>query len=216
MIRPYHPLTSPTWRALLGVACLAALCGCSRSAQSGPGTPARVAQEQADFDRQSNRPPTAKTLYTMADILATQGKDAECEFVLRRCIGQYPQFVAAYNALAELLVRQGRVNEAIETLTEALRIRPQDSVLRNNLGMCFLIRRDCGKALEHFTAAAGLVPENERYRANMAMTLGLLGRQEESSALLQQILSEGDARENAELLRKANEKTLRRTAEVPG
>ena len=142
----------------------------------------------------------------MADILATQGKESACEFVLRRCISEYPRFVPAYNSLAELEMRQGRVNEAVADLSKALEIRPRDPVLLNNLGMCFLVRQEYAQALDQFTKAAGVVPENEKYRANMATALGLLGRNEEALALLQQVLPGESARNNAEVLRRAFEK----------
>jgi Flp pilus assembly protein TadD len=142
----------------------------------------------------------------MADILATQGKDVECEFVLRRCISQYPLFTPAYNSLAELHMRQGRVHEAIAVLVKALEIRPRDPVLLNNLGMCLLVRQEYAKALIHFTEATGIVPESQKYRANMATCLGLLGRQKESLALLQQVLPDDVARRNADILTKAYER----------
>ena len=50
------------------------------------------------------------------------------------------------------------------------------------------------------------MPESEKYRANMATALGLLGRHEESLALLEQVLPEDKARHNAEILRKAWER----------
>ena len=159
-----------------------------------------------EFEMRQDRPPTQKTLFTMAGILATQGKDRQCEFVLRRCIQEYPQFMPAYNHLAELLMRQGRANEAVLVLTAALQIRPEDPVLLNNLGMCLMIRREYANALQHFTQAAGLQPENKKYRANMATALGLLGRHEESLSLLQQCLLEQQASHNAQVLREANEK----------
>ncbi len=112
----------------------------------------------------------------MAEILATQGKEAQCEFVLRRCVQEHPRFTPAYNSLAELQMRQGRVHEAVAVLSKALEIRPKDPVLLNNLGMCFLIQKEYIKALDQFTQAAGLVPESEKYRANMATSLGLMGR----------------------------------------
>ncbi len=153
-------------------------------------------------------PPSAKTLYSMADILATQSKDTECEFVLRRCISQYPRFISAYNSLAELQMRQGRVHQAVAVLSRALEIRPRDPVLLNNLGMCFLIRKEYAKALDRFTEAAGIVPESEKYRANTAIALGFLGRHEEAFALLQQILPEEQARNNADVLRQAFQKQM--------
>jgi serine/threonine-protein kinase len=151
----------------------------------------------------------------MAEILATQGKDRECEFVLQRCVQDYPRFTPASNSLAELRMRQGRIHEAVDTLSAALQIRPHDPVLLNNLGMCLLLRKEYERALDHFTRAAGLVPENEKYRANMATALGLLGRQEESLALLQQILPADKAQRNAEVLRNAYDRKMHQRADAP-
>ena len=159
-----------------------------------------------------DRPPTAKTLYSMAEILAIQGKDGESEFVLRRCVQEHPEFTPAYNRLAELQMRQGRIHEAVATLSIALKSRPRDPVLLNNMGMCLLLGKEYEPALKHFTDAAGLVPESEKYRANMAAALGLLGRQEESSALLRQVLPQDKAEHNAEVLRKAHDKAVHETA----
>ncbi len=183
------------------------LCGCSQTPSVGSKNESTLHNPQAGFEVQrSDRPPSARTLYSMAGILAGQGKDNESEFVLRRCIGQYPSFTPAYNRLAELQMRQGRVHQAQDILLKALTIRPQDPVLRNNLGMCYLVQQEYERALENFARAAGRVPESGKYRANMAAALGLLGRHEEALALLQQVLPEEQARSNAELLQQAFEK----------
>jgi Flp pilus assembly protein TadD len=201
----------------IGLACvisLAFLCGCSQSLQSGPDSPSsrktdtslnNVAGSGSAFDAESNRPPTSKTLYSMAEILAAQGKDAECEFVLRRCISDYPQFTPAYNRLAELQMRQGRVHEAVDSLTVALDLTPRDPVLLNNMGMCLLVEKEYGQAAERFSQAAGVVPENKKYRANMATALGLLGRDNEALALWCQIMPESQARHNLEVIHKAHD-----------
>lgn len=188
---------------VLFCAVLLAPCGCSGPPQPTVGRDTHFADPQAPPRTQRDRPPTARTLFAMADILATQGKDQQCEFVLYRCIGQYPKFVPAYNSLAELMMRQGRVGQAMDVLSLALEIRPNDPVLLNNRGMCLLIRREYDKSLQSFTEAAGLQPENKKYRANMATALGLLGRHEESLALLQQVLPDEQAQHNAEVLRNA-------------
>jgi Flp pilus assembly protein TadD len=103
----------------------------------------------------------------------------------------------------------------VDTLSAALEVRPRDPVLLNNLGMCLLLRKEYAQALERFTSAAGLVPENEKYRANMATALGLLGRQEESLALLRQILPRDKADYNAEVLRKAHDKQVNPPPDAP-
>jgi len=165
--------------------------------------------ESSDLEFQSHRnaPPTAKTLYAMADILATQGKDSGCEFVLKRVIQEYPEFLPAYNSLAELQMRQHRTDEAIGTISRGLRIRPGDPVLLNNLGICWIVNKDYEKALEMFTRAADAMPRNARYRANMGMALGLMGHFDESLSLFQQVLPEEQARHNVDILREARENT---------
>jgi Flp pilus assembly protein TadD len=201
---------------LVAGACAALLCSCSGPAATGASKSSRSSQPPSDFETQRDQPPSAKTLYSMAGILAAQGKDSECEFILRRCLREHPRFTPAYNRLAELQMRQGRVNEAAEVLSEALRLRPEDPVLANNLGMCWLVRKEYAKALEQFTKAAGIVPESQKYRANMATVLGLLGRQEESLALLQQVLPADQARHNADVLRKAYEEQTGPPANIQG
>jgi Flp pilus assembly protein TadD len=142
----------------------------------------------------------------MADILAAQGKDSECEYVLQRIIQQEPRFLPAYNSLAELQMRQRRISEAIKTISSGLQIYPKDPVLLNNLGMCWMVRRDYEKAMEMFTRAAGVMPGNTRYRANMATALGLMGRDEESLSIFRQILPENQAAHNLNVIREARNK----------
>jgi Flp pilus assembly protein TadD len=192
-------------RLLACAAGLVLLCGCEEPQQASKSRNLQRNNPPQEAEVRPDLPPTAKTFYSMAEILAAQGKDKECEFVLRRCIQQYPRFTPAYNSLAELQMRQGRVHEAVAMLTKALEVRPKDPVLLNNLGMCLLLRKEYAQALERFTQASGLVPESKKYRANMATTLGLLGRDEEALALYDQILPSAPARTNMEILRKARE-----------
>ena len=147
-----------------------------------------------------DRPPTAKTLYLMADMLQTQGKDVQAEQLYRRILAEYPEFSPAYNDLASLLMRQRRIPEAMKILEAGLELRANDPVLLNNTGMCWLIRKRYQNALDYFTKASAVVPENTRYRSNMATALALMGRREEALALYRQILPEEAAQENVRLL----------------
>ncbi len=205
---PAPPCRRPIRIWILGLAVFL-LGGCSQPSPSASRYGKPAAEPQRD------PPPNAKTLYSMAEILAAQGKDKECEFVLRRCLQDHPSFTPAYNSLAELEMRQGRIHEAVDTLSAALQTRPRDPVLQNNLGMCLLLGKEYERALDHFTSAAGMVPENEKYRANMATALGLLGRHEESLALLQQVLPGDKAQRNAEVLRKAHDKQTPPSTDAP-
>jgi len=177
--------------------------GCSETVGSGTNTDWVMDKSELEFQSQSDNPPTAKTLCAMADILATQGRDSECEYVLKRIMQDNPKFLPAYNSLAELQMRQGRTNVAIETLQHALKINSEDTVLLNNLGMCWIVRRDYENALKMFTRAAGIMPENVKYRANMAVALGLMGRDEESLSLFRHVLPEDQANHNLSVLREA-------------
>jgi Flp pilus assembly protein TadD len=188
---------------IVGFICVLCIGGCSESTNSGTNTNWVKDKSDLDFQTQGNKPPTAKTLSAMAEILAAQGRDSECEYVLKRIIQDDPKFLPAYNNLAELQMRQGQTNMAIETLRHALNINPDDTVILNNLGMCWIVRRDYQSALKMFTKAAGIMPENVKYRANMAVALGLMGRDEESLALFKQILPEDQANHNLTILREA-------------
>jgi len=186
--------------------CALCLTGCSESVVPLSNANLTQSESEIDFEKQANRPPTTKTLYSMAVLLAAQGRDTDCEYVLRRIIQQDPRFLPAYNSLAELQMRQRHIDEAIKIISDGLRLRPQDPVLLNNLGMCWMIRRDYEKALDMFTKAAGVMPANTRYRANMATVLGLMGRDEESLSIFRQILSENQAAHNLDVIRQARNK----------
>ena len=195
---------------LIGMLCLA---GCSESANSGPNINSAMNHSEQEFQGQANRPPTSKTLFAMADILETQGRDSECEFVLKRIIQEYPKYIPAYNSLAELQMRQGRTNAAIETIHQAFHIDSENPVLLNNLGVCWIVRGDYEKALELFTKAASAMPENVKYRTNMAVALGLMARYDESLSLFRLVLPEDQANHNLNVLKETgkdlNPETIR-------
>jgi len=165
--------------------------------QSPPGEP--------DFDTCAERPPTTRTLYAMARVLAAQGKDAQAEILLRRVIQDQPEFLPARNTLAEIQMRQRRVREAVATISAGLEVNPADAVLLNNLGMCQMVLGQYEKALETFTAAAAARPGNARYRANMAVALGLMGRDHEAINLYKQVLPEQKAIHNLLVLQSARD-----------
>ena len=183
-----------------GVLFVLFMAGCTQSAASSSSMKSAADNPDLEFQMNSDAKPTAKTLYAIAEILAAQGKDSQCEFVLRQLVQEYPGFSPAYNSLAELFMRNGRTREAVDIILQGLRIHPTDPILLNNAGMCWVMRRKYDKALDMFTQAAGRMPENVRYRANMAVALGLLGREEESLALFKQILPEDQANHNLNIL----------------
>ena len=185
--------------------------GCNESIKSKNIKKDNSNYSDLDFEQGANQPPTVKTLYALADILSTQGKNAQAELVLKRIIQEHPEFLPAWNSLAELQMRQRHTDEAVNTLSAARKINPKDPVLLNNMGMCYMIRQDYNKALEMFTATTGIKPENARYRANMAVCLAFLGRDDEAMSLYRQILPENQAQHNLNIIRTAREKKLKET-----
>jgi Flp pilus assembly protein TadD len=202
---------------IFGLFCILHFGGCSEQVSSQSDFNSLTNDSEKMFHRHNNLPPTSKTLYATADILAAQGRDTECEFVLRRIIHEYPRYLPAYNSLAELHMRQGRANDAIETINIAISINPDDPLLLNNLGVCWIVCGEYEKALDMFIKSAGIRSENTRYRTNMALALGLIARYEESLSLYRQVLPEEQANHNLEVLKNAkkNLKLASAYSEVP-
>jgi hypothetical protein len=168
---------------------------------SSAGSSVNVSGEGDDsFDKGINRPPTPKTLYSLAQILESQGKDNQAEPILRRIIVDEPRFMPAYCDLAELQMRQRRIEDAYRTLSAGLKISRDEPILLNNRGMCQVLLKDYEGALANFTRASSLRPDDARYRSNLAMTLGMLGRYDESYSLYTLVMPAQDARHNVALL----------------
>lgn len=159
-------------------------------------------------------PPTAHTLHALANILAAQGRDRECQIVLVKTIREYPKFLPAYCKLAELHLRQNRVNEAVATLEAGLTVAPGDAVLTNNLGMVSIIKGEFDQSLAYFTEAAGANPGVKKYRANMGLALGMKGRYQESLALYRQVVGEKEARNNLTIILAARGDTETKVEDV--
>jgi len=184
---------------MMSLALAAILAGCQQPAQTRLTMPVD-SQQTPDTAFDPQRPPSAQTMYVMAEILISQGYEQRAEALLGRIGVEYPEYLPAYNTMAEIRMRARRIPEAMATLQAGLKVQPADPVLWNNMGMCWLIRQEYQNALDCFVQAAGIAPENTRYRSNMATSLALLGRSEEALALYQQILPKQQAMENVRLL----------------
>jgi len=174
---------------------------------------ALMPKPSATEDQGADRKPTARTLYSMARILAAQGKDSECQFVLRRIIQDYPRFMPAYSELAGLYMRTDQVDHAIDALTRGLEVSANQPILINNLGMCYLVKGDHDLALQRFTEVTRLAPQTARYQANKAVALGMMGNYEESFSVFAQNLTAWEAHHNLAVLCEARHDFQRATAE---
>jgi Flp pilus assembly protein TadD len=158
------------------------------------------------FKHAGDRPPSARTLYELSEILAAQGKDQQCHYVLTRLIKQHPQFLPAYSKLAELHQRNDRSREAIEALKLGLEKQPDAPVLRNNLGMCYVLAGRHERALTQFTRAAEADPRRATYQANRAAMLALLGETDQSEKLYRRLVDRQAADHNLKLLASARQR----------
>ncbi len=180
--------------ALLAMVWMLAGCGAALKSPTGEPEAGTPSEESAAVDE--NRPPTLKTRYAMARLLAVQDRDDDAEAVLKQLLADSPDFMPAYCDLAEIQMRQQRLDDAVGTLRAGLVVDPHAAVLLNNLGFCRVMASDFARALDLFTEAAANMPQNTRYRANMALALGMLGRYDESLALEEQILGPAEAHHN--------------------
>lgn len=176
----------PRIRALAAATALLLLAGCTSTSDAAPRWDSEV--PESEFATLGEQAPSASTLYTMARLCASQGRDAQCELVLGELVRAHPGFAPGWVDLAELFVRGDRVDDAVRTLEAARVHHPVDVVIANDLGVCQLLRGRTNEALALFTEAAGLSPDDARTRANMALALGLLGRSEEAASLYAQFL----------------------------
>ena len=119
----------------------------------------------------------------------------------------YPEHGPAYIDLAGLFLRQGELDQAVATIKLGLEQVPTDPVLLNNAGLCEVMLGDFEAARDRFMAAIEVNPASNRLRANLALSLGLLGREDEALALYSQVVGPGSAAHNLEVIRTARSAT---------
>jgi Flp pilus assembly protein TadD len=203
-------LTTAVCLALLAAACC--LAGCSGMMQSRQSYSSNQDPDR-DWAAGANQPPNAKTLFAMANILASQGRDDEARFVLEKIVREHPRFNAAHVALAEVYVRKRQFDKATACLSAGLESSPGDPVLLNDLGMCYLVKDEPARAERYFQQAAAASPSEARYRGNLAMSVGLQGRYEESLALYEQVVTAADAHYNLGVICEARKDSARAARE---
>ncbi len=182
------------WTFVCLFACVA-LNGCINRAGNDVNYSDQASIDRA-WDQGADRAPEARTLFALAKLLISQGRDDQAQSILSRIIRERPDFLEAYVEQAEVHLRHRRVHAAQKVLAEGLLVAPHDPVLLNDIGMCWLLRRDYQRALDQFTKAAATAPDNAKFRANMALALGLSGRYEECLAAYEQVLRPADAHYN--------------------
>jgi Flp pilus assembly protein TadD len=199
-----HALRRSLLLAPVAAACIA-LAGCAgggSTATQSSGSSGRDTAADA-FDSARDPKPNAQTLFRLGRVLAGQGRDDECRYVLTELTNQHPDFAPAWCDLAELHMRAGRTDEAAEVLERGLQTLPKDARLQGNLGMCYMVKGDYQRALDAFSKAAALGTDDARHRANMAAALGMMGRYDESLAEYEKVVAPAAAHFNVSILAKA-------------
>ena len=77
-----------------------------------------------DFDVGAERVPSARTLFTFAQILISQARDSEASFILGRIIREHAYFTPAYNELAEIHMRNNRIVDVVDIVSAGLKVAP--------------------------------------------------------------------------------------------
>lgn len=162
-----------------------------------------------DFAAGANRAPTANTLIALSQVLACQGRDADCEAVLHRLLADYPDCQAAYVELAQCHMRQHDSARAADVLDKALLRWPGNPSLLNNLGMCHLMAHEYTVASKAFAQAHDAQPAQATYQTNLALALGMSGKYDEALVQYQGALPPADAHYNLGLLCQARGDTKR-------
>ena len=102
-------------RALLMLALGAAAVGMWSSGCGKTPPPTPIGPEEA-WTPTTDNTPSPKVLLALSRLLASQGKDAEAQFVLEKVLREEPKFIPAYVDLAELHMRHDRTELARQTL----------------------------------------------------------------------------------------------------
>ena len=182
------------------VGLLIGLAGFGTGCASGPDE----SESKLDyFDGGALQDPEPMTLVMTGRVLKSQGRLNESEYILRRVIVEYPEFVPGYTELSELLLKDGRTGEAIVVLEQGISEQPGNAMLHNDLGMCKLVARDFKDARSEFARARDLDPVEATYTANLAMVNGLLGNYDLAVELYLQVLPVSDAHTNVARLAEA-------------
>lgn len=152
--------------------------------------------DQIDPDRD----PTSRTLHSLARLHASAGRHDIAVAVYEELLAGHPRDVPAYAELAAVHMRTDHIERARNALRRGLAVAPRDAVLLNDLGVCHLAARRTSEAYQAFEAAAASAPHDARPVANMALTLALMGRQDEALATWERVLMTRDARHNLDVI----------------
>ena len=116
------------------------------------------------------------------------GETAAAELVLRDEVREFPDLVAAHNALGVALVRQGKYGEALAAFQGAVAQDPQSAEANNNVANVLSELGRDEEALPYLQKAVQADPRQADAQYNLGTLLQTLGRHEEAIVALEAAL----------------------------
>ena len=105
--------------------------------------------------------------------------------VFSTIIDMAPQNAGAYNEIGITCARLNEQELSLESFRQAVLFAPDRADYRNNLGFSFLLEGELPEAEAMFRSALAISPRYEPAEFNLALALGLMHRDDEAMAFLQ-------------------------------
>jgi Flp pilus assembly protein TadD len=170
---------------IVSVACtVLAACQHSTRAPSGPAASGNVARNAAAARADTER----------AFTLIQSGKYAEAEPLLKRAVEEDPDYGPAHNDLGIVHYQAERWYDAAWEFQNAIKLMPGQPEPHNNLGLVLESALRLKEAETSFEKAHELDPQNPQYAGNLARLRIRLGKRDEKTRELLEIVVLSDSR----------------------
>lgn len=134
---------------------------------------------------------------TMAEQLEKAGKESDAIGYYEKARAADPATtVKASRRLAVLYDRSGDSSKAMTEFRELLKVRPKDADLLNDVGYSHYTRGEYGEAETHLRKAVDADKLHKRAWINLGLTLAQIGREAESLAAFEKVVTPAEAKAN--------------------
>ena len=123
----------------------------------------------------------------LVEEYSRDGKNAECEAILKRTLSNSKPTGELTAMLGYFLIVNGKLDEAVTNLTEAVRLEPKLTMAWGNLGKAYQMKGDTEQAVAAFRKALELEPNNQGLLRNLITLLNEQGKTQEASKYLQRL-----------------------------
>jgi tetratricopeptide (TPR) repeat protein len=113
-------------------------------------------------------PKDTNMLFTLADVYADAGRNADAERSLRQLLTTDPNNASVLNYLGYLLASRGdQLDEAIRLVQKALEAEPENGAYLDSLGWAYFRKGDLDNAEKYLVSAAQKLPENSEIQDHL-------------------------------------------------